>query len=67
MANKVGIFGNGVFIGAMRFPDRKRPCLVVERGNERVVIGAFTSEWCVDYFEKSLREVTEGGVENGSE
>lgn len=65
--NKVGITGHGLFIGAMRFPDRKRPCLVVERGNEAVVIGTFISEERVDYFEKSLREVFEGGNDNGSE
>ena len=38
---KLGIQNNGVFIGAMSFPDRKKPCLVIEIGNTCEVIGSF--------------------------
>mgnify|MGYP006879537798 CR=1 FL=1 len=30
-----------VKIGAYRFPDRKKPCLCVEKGNECTVYGSF--------------------------
>lgn len=54
---KVGIQGNGVYIGAMSFPDRKKPCLVVERDDMCVLIGSFRDAMCVDYFEDSLRKL----------
>ena len=64
MAN-VGIEYNGVFIGAMRFPDRKKPCLVIERGNSCEVIGHFIDDYRVEHFEKALRELLYGGAEDG--
>ena len=56
MAN-VGIECNGVFIGAMTFPDRKKPCFIVERGNTAIVLGTFRNDKAVDEFEKALREL----------
>lgn len=64
---RVGIENNGVFIGAMSFPDRKKPCLVVERGNSCVVIGSFTGVSGVEHFEEALRDLLKvGGREDGS-
>ena len=53
----VGSERNGVFIGAMNFPDRKKPCLVIERGNTCEVIGSFIDEERVEHFKKALREM----------
>ena len=52
-----GIERNGIYIGSMRFRDRKKPCLVVERGNEAVLLGTFNNEKCVEEFDKALREI----------
>ena len=45
-----------LFIGSEQYPDRKRPALIVQRGNSAVVIGYFKSDACVDYFKKALFE-----------
>ncbi len=54
---KVGIQNNGIFIGAVYVPNRKKPCLVVERGDQYTVIGSFINTASTEYFEKSLREL----------
>ena len=54
---KVGLEYGGVFIGAVSYSDRKKPCLVVQRGNEAVVIGTFSNVSSVQYFEDALREM----------
>jgi hypothetical protein len=54
---KLGIQNNGVFIGAMSFPDRKKPCFGVERGNEFIVLGHFIDAKRVDEFESALRDL----------
>ena len=60
---KVGIECSGVFIGAMSYPDRVKPCFVVERGNEALVLGTFRNDRMVEEFEKALRELLgNGGV-----
>lgn len=41
---------NGLKIGAYLFPDRKRPCLGVQRGNQLVVYGTFNSTEAADRF-----------------
>ena len=56
---KVGYENNGVFVGAMSFPDRKKPCLVVERGNVATVLGSFIDEERVEEFWKALEELLE--------
>lgn len=58
---QVGIENNGVFIGAMSFPDRKKPCFVVERGNQALVLGTFRNSLMVEEFEKALKELLEVG------
>ena len=60
----VGIEHNGVFIGAMSFPDRVKPCFVVERGNECLVLGTFRNVQMVEEFERALKELL--GMEGGN-
>ena len=38
---KVLTNNSDVIIGAFRFPDRKKPCLCVQKGNQCVVYGSF--------------------------
>lgn len=52
---KLGIENNGVFIGAMSLPNRKKPCLVIEEGNEINIIGSFINTSSIDMFEKALK------------
>lgn len=61
MANDIMLNGNGVSIGAIHFPDRKKASLVVQRGNEALVLGSFRNEEMVDEFEKGLKELLGGG------
>ena len=60
--SEIGIECNGIFIGAMSFPDRKKPCLVVQRGNVGTVIGTFRNVNAVEEFEIALREMLGGTV-----
>lgn len=57
----IGIQGNGVYIGARHYPDRKNASLVVERGNEALVLCSFRNEEMVGEFEKALKELLGGG------
>lgn len=45
-----------LFIGSEQYPNRKRPALIVKRGNSAFVIGYFKNDACVDYFQKALFE-----------
>lgn len=57
---KIGIKRNGVFIGAMNVPGRKKPCLVVERREgSGIVIGTFNNEAAVASFESALQQLME--------
>ena len=57
---KLGIECNGVFIGAMNLPNNKKPCLVVERKNTIVKLGAFSNVESVAEFELALKELLGG-------
>ncbi len=60
---QIGIKHNGVFIGAMSIPNRTKPCFVVERGNQALILGTFRNEQMVEEFEKALKELLEvGGI-----
>ena len=61
MANDIMLNGNGVSIGAIHFPDRKNASLVVQRGNQAVVLGSFRNEEMVEEFKKGLEELLGGG------
>ena len=43
-----------VSIGAFRFPDRKKPCLCVQKGNQCVVYGSFIDSDRADEFMDEL-------------
>ena len=53
----IGISRNGITIGAVRYTDRKKPCLVVRQGNQDTIIGTFNNDHCVETFEKALTEL----------
>lgn len=57
MKKNFGIRGADVFIGVRECPDRKKPCFVVERDNEIIVLGTFRNESMVDEFEKAILEI----------
>lgn len=57
----IGIANGKIYIGVRHFPDRKKPSLVVERGNQVVVLGSFINEHAVEEFEKGLKELLGGG------
>lgn len=50
-----------LFVGAIQYPDRKYPSLVVQRGSQALVVGHFNSEVSVDLFTDALAEIL--GVE----
>ena len=65
VAVKVLEGANGLKIGAYLFPDRKKPCLGVQQGNEITVYGTFTSIEAADRFMVELAKLV-GAVEEGS-
>lgn len=60
---KVGVGNNDLYVGSMKFPDRKRHSLVVQRGNQVYVIGQFKSIECVGMFSEALKELFGGILE----
>ncbi len=60
---KLGIEHNGVFIGAMNLPGNKKPCLVVERGNQITMLASFRNVEMVEEFEKALKDLLKVGCE----
>ena len=36
------------------FPDRKKPCLMLEEGNQGIVLGTFRNEWTARLFKQAL-------------
>lgn len=36
------------------FPDRKKPCLCIEQGNQAIVIGTFRNKDCEELYEEFL-------------
>lgn len=57
---KLGIENNGVFIGAMNLPNKKKPCFVVERKNTIIQLGTFSNVESVKDFEIALKELLGG-------
>ena len=43
-----------VRIGAYNFPDRKRPCLCIQKGNQAAVYGYFSDDDAADEFMQEL-------------
>lgn len=46
-----------ISIGAMKFPDRKKPALCVMEGNTVQVYGYFNSDECAILFMRTLEEL----------
>lgn len=44
-------------IGAMKFPDKKRPALCITEGNTAQVYGYFNSDECAILFMRTLEEL----------
>lgn len=57
VAVKVLEGANGLKIGAYLFPDRKKPCLCVQRGNEVTIYGTFHSIEAGDLFMSELAKL----------
>lgn len=53
----IGISHNGITIGAVKYTDRKKPCLVIRKGNQDHIIGHFINDYAVDAFDKALLEL----------
>lgn len=51
---KVLTNNSDVRIGAFQFPDRKKPCLCVEKGNQCIVYGYFIDSYRADEFMRKL-------------
>ncbi len=60
----IGISRNGITIGAVKYADRKKPCLVIRKGNEDIIIGHFINDYCVETFGKALTELLERSNKN---
>lgn len=50
-------------IGAFMFPDRKKPCLGMERGNECIVYGHFNSVEAAEHFMHELAQLVKASEE----
>lgn len=56
--------GDDFQIGAYMFPDRKRPCLCVQHGNEIKICGTFQNVEAADLFMNELANMV-GAVKEG--
>lgn len=61
---KVLTYDGSVKIGAYKFPDRKKPCLCITRGNECVVYGTFNNDKSANDFMNELADFI--GAERGN-
>lgn len=62
---KVLTNGGDVKIGAYTFPDRKKVCLCVERGNEITIYGTFNSAYSANNFMNELGKFLGAEIEKG--
>lgn len=62
---KVLTVDGDVKIGAYRFPDRKKVCLCIEKGNEITVYGTFNSSYGADNFMNELGKLVGATFEKG--
>ena len=42
-------------VAVRHYPDRKKPCLVIEQGNQGLVLATFQNEKCVEIYERFLQ------------
>lgn len=45
---------NVINVAVRHFPDKVKPCLVIEQGNKGVVVGSFVNEACAGAFMKAI-------------
>ena len=55
--SSIGFGTKDVFIGVRHYPGRKKPCLVIERGNVGLVLGTFRNEEMTKEFENAIKEM----------
>ena len=55
------------FIGAYKFPDRKKPCLCIQEGSSIVVYGTFNTDEGATEFMNNLGEFVGAKVEKDTE
>ena len=53
---KVITYGGDTKIGAYMFPNRKKPCICVEKGNQIAIYGTFNSVESADKFMDELAD-----------
>ena len=53
---RVITYGGDTKIGAYMFPDRKKPCICVQKGNQITIYGTFNSIESADKFMDELAE-----------
>ena len=53
---KVITYGGDVEIGVHMFPDRKKPCICVQKGNHITIYGTFNSIESADNFMNELAD-----------
>lgn len=47
------------FLAVRRYPDRKKPCLVIEQGNTGIVLATFRNEASAELFNHFIGEENE--------
>lgn len=60
-------YGGNKFIGAYKFPDRKKPCLCIQEGSSIVVYGTFNTDDGANEFMNKLGEFIGATIEKESE
>ena len=60
---RVLTYGGDTSIGAFKFPDRKKPCLCVQKGNEIVIYGTFNNDNSAHKFMNELGKLVGAMVE----
>jgi hypothetical protein len=55
------------YIGAYKFPDRKKPCLCIQDGSSIVVYGIFNNDEAANNFMNKLGEFVGASFEKESE
>jgi hypothetical protein len=64
---RVLTYDGNKFIGAYKFPDRKKPCLCIQEGANIVVYGTFNTDKGATEFMNKLGEFVGAIVEKESE
>lgn len=59
---RVGIKKGDTFIGAMSLPEKKRPALVIQKGNEIKYIGCFSNDSAVEEFAEAIEMILQEEV-----